>query len=125
MADRLALRRMLRTILGLSKRIDKGSIEEIRKLVNEISTSILEIDLTLNRAKIFAATIYEDPNISATVFGMRQAGSRIPLHGNFIHSFDLIQLFFFRSSMQLRIHSSAVWKFKDTFIQLDGNGCWV
>lgn len=88
MTDRKALRQVLKTILTLSESLDKNSLSEICKLVSSVSASMLEINLPQARPStviqdIYAASVYDNDQISCSVFGIQLSGGRIPLHGIF------------------------------------------
>lgn len=89
MADRAALRQVLRTILTLSENLDKNSLPEICKLISKVSSSMLEISLPAARPStviqdIYSANVYENNQISCSVFGIQLEGGHIPLHGMFL-----------------------------------------
>jgi hypothetical protein len=86
MVDRVALRQVLKSVLTLSENLDKNSLPEIRNLISKVSTSMLEINLPKAKSTtviqdVYCADVYENNQISCSVFGIQLKGGRIPLHG--------------------------------------------
>lgn len=85
MSDRIALRRLLKSILELSATPNDKSLSRIMNLVGQINVSLLEINLpSVNSTRvhdIYATDIYESDNISCSIFGIQKSESCIPLHG--------------------------------------------
>jgi hypothetical protein len=85
MSDRVVLRRLLKSITEISNKPNEICLSRIKKLVEQVNISILEIRLPEVNSKrlhnIYAADIYESDNISCSVFGIQKSGDCIPLHG--------------------------------------------